>query len=137
MPTCWPTSPAGSPPALRTRRSRRTAFLDTRRDGPQTGYTGAQPAAGQTFELVVAGVGNVPGDASTVVLTVTGVGATAPGYITVWPCGTERPLASSLNLVPNLVSSNAVVTRPGAGGKVCLYTQSGADLLVDVTGYVR
>ena len=78
----------------------------------------------------------MPATAGAVVLNVTGTDAAADGYVTVWPCGEERPLASSLNLSPGLTSPNAVITKLGAGGTVCLYTQSGAHLLADITGYV-
>ena len=84
------------------------------------------------MELTVA---SLPSTAQTVVLNVTGTDATAAGFVTVWPCGEERPLASSLNLTPGVTSPNAVITRLGAGGKVCLYTQNGAHLLADLTGY--
>jgi hypothetical protein len=89
-------------------------------------------------ELQVTGAGKdpVPSDASTVVLNVTGTDATAAGYVTVWPCGETQPLASSLNLVPGVTSPNAVITQIGNGGKVCLYTQAGAHLIADITGYV-
>ena len=110
-------------------------LLDTRVDGPQRGYVGDKPVGGQTLELAVGGVAGVPADAAAVVLNVTGTDATASGFVTVWPCGEERPLASSLNLTPGVTSPNAVITRLGAGGKVCLYTQNGAHLLADLTGY--
>jgi len=112
-------------------------LLDTRPD-TQAGYSGAKPAAGQTVELQVTGAGKdpVPTDASTVVLNVTGTDATGAGYVTVWPCGDAQPLASSLNLVPGVTSPNAVITKIGSGGKVCLYTQSGAHLIADITGYI-
>ena len=110
-------------------------LLDTRRDGPQRGYTGETPAAGQTVELAVTANGAVPADATTVVLNVTGTDATAAGFVTVWPCGEQRPLASSLNLTPGVTSPNAVITKLGVEGKVCLYTQSGTHLLADLTGY--
>jgi hypothetical protein len=109
-------------------------LLDTRPD-VQTGYHGDKPAPGQTIELKVAGAGPVPPDASAVVFNVTGTEVTSPGFVTVWPCDEEKPNASSLNLVPGVTSPNAVVTKVSSDGSVCLYTQSGAQLLADVTGY--
>ena len=111
--------------------------LETRASG-QVGYTGGKPAAGQVVELKVtsAGSSQVPDSAAAVVLNVTGTNADSPGYVTVWPCGSPRPTASNLNLVPGVTSPNLVIAKVGAGGKVCLFTQSSADLIADVNGYM-
>ncbi|MBW3546660.1 MAG: hypothetical protein KY452_00785 [Actinobacteria bacterium] len=111
-------------------------LLDTRADA-QIGYTGAKPAAGSVVELQVTGAGdtNVPTDAAAVVLNVTGVSATNNGFVTVWPCGTDRPLASNLNLTTGAILPNLVISKVGAGGKVCLFTSGGTHLLADVSGY--
>ena len=47
--------------------------------------------------LAVAGRAGVAVDTKAVVLNVAVTGSTAPGYVTVWPCGVERPNAASLN----------------------------------------
>ena len=111
--------------------------LETRGEG-QTGYTGGKPAAGAVVELDVTGVGTsqVPNDAAAVVLNVTGTNADAPGFVTVWPCGAAQPTASNLNLVPGVSSPNLVISKIGADGRVCLFTQSAADLIADVNGYM-
>ncbi|MCB0996159.1 MAG: hypothetical protein KDB21_13765, partial [Acidimicrobiales bacterium] len=118
--------------------------LDTRA-ATRTGYDGPQPGPGSTVELHVAGHGGVPSDdpgsptatiAGTVVLNVTAVQTLGRGFVTVWPCGEARPLASSLNVaragqtIPNLVAS-----RVGDDGKVCLYTSAGAHLVADVAAW--
>jgi hypothetical protein len=112
-------------------------LLDTRLDGPQIGYQGDKPAADSTVELHVTGTGTaqVPADAAAVVLNITATEATANGYVTVWPCGTPRPLASNLNLVTAATTPNLVIVKIGTDGNVCLYTQSGTHLLADITGY--
>ena len=109
--------------------------LETRTGYGQVGYSGAKPAAGQTIELQVTGVGGVPTDAAAVVLNVTGDDPSANGFVTIWPCGEARPTASSLNLTPGVITANAVIAKVGVGGKVCLFTQSGTELLADVNGY--
>src|SRR5438128_2147959 len=53
----------------------------------------------------------------------------------VWPCGSARPNASNLNLVAAQTIPNTVIAKVGDGGKVCLFTQSGAHLLSDVPAY--
>lgn len=128
-----PVAAPASAPAIVTAAPRR--LLDTRPDGPQTGYVGTKPVAGQTIELQVAGRGGVPADAGAVALNVTGTDATTAGFVTVWACGTDRPLASSLNLSPGATSPNAVISKVGVDGTVCPYTQSGAHLLADATGW--
>jgi len=72
---------------------------------------------------------------SAVVLNLTGVDAPATGYVTAWPTGTTRPLASNLNLAAKDVRANLVVVPVGPGGGVSFFTQSGTHLLADVTGW--
>jgi hypothetical protein len=111
-------------------------LLETRPEG-QTGYTGGRPSAGTIIQLQVTGVGasQVPSNAAAVVLNVTGLGADAPGYVTVWPCGSPQPTASNLNLTPGAITPNLVMAKIGAGGKVCIVTQSAAHIVADINGY--
>lgn len=110
-----------------------TRLLDTRTG---VGAPAARPGAGAVVDLQVTGAGPVPvTGVAAVVLNVTGVDASAAGYVTVWPSGTLRPVASSLNLVAGDVRPNLVVVPVGADGRVSLYTQSGTHLLADVTGW--
>jgi hypothetical protein len=113
-------------------------LLDTRSD-VQVGYTGPKPTAGATVRLKVTAVGatQVPVNAKAVVLNVTGTEATADGFVTVWPCNVDRPLASNLNLVAGGTRPNVVVAGIGVGGEVCLFTQSGTHLIADIAGYFK
>ena len=91
--------------------------------------------AGTTLELEVAGRGGVPADATSVVLNLTATDGTGTGYVTVWACGSPRPIASSLNFVAGVPKPNAVLTGIGTGGKVCIYTaEANAQLIADVNG---
>ena len=92
-------------------------------------------ANGTTTQLQVAGRGGVAGDASAAVLNVTVTDAAAAGFITVWPCGQDKPLASNLNYVAGSTIPNAVVTKIGPGGLVCLFNSAATHLLVDANGY--
>jgi len=83
----------------------------------------------------VRGVGTIAGDANAVVLNVTSVNAGGAGFVTVWPCDTPRPWASNLNLRPGRVIPNQVTAQIGDNGKVCLYSASPVDLVVDAAGY--
>ena len=77
----------------------------------------------------------MPADASAVVLNVTAVDAEAAGFLTVFPCGSARPNASNINYVAGDVVPNAVLTKIGAGGKVCVFSYAATDLIVDTNGY--
>ena len=67
-------------------------------------------------------------------MNVTGVNADEEGFVTVWPCGEPQPGTSSLNLTPGAITPNLVISKVGANGKVCLFTQRSADLIADLTG---
>ncbi len=125
---------AGSPAPVVPARLLETRPGQTTVDGQFQGI-GRQPA-NATVELTVAGRGGVPGDATAVMLNVTAVFPGGPGFLTVWPCGQPRPLASSVNYGPGSVVPNAVLAKVGTGGRVCIYTLAPADILADVNGYV-
>jgi trimeric autotransporter adhesin len=93
-------------------------------------------AAATTTELVVGGRGGVPASAATVTLNVTSVGSTAQGFVTVYPCDVARPLTSNLNFATGVTVANAVMSKVGAGGKVCLFNSDPTHLIVDVNGYL-
>ena len=69
-------------------------------------------------------------------MNVTVVEPSDRGFVTVFPCGEGRPLASSLNHGVGGVVSNSVVARVGVGGRVCVFTRAETDLVVDVNGFV-
>lgn len=91
---------------------------------------------GSVTVVQVAGRGGVPADATTGVLNVTALDAFAPGYMTVFPCGTAPPDASNLNFPVGATIANAVIAKLDAAGKVCVFTSGSAGLLVDVGGYI-
>jgi hypothetical protein len=88
-------------------------------------------------ELPVWGRGGVVGDASAVVLTVTVTEPGAAGFVTVFPCGAARPLASNVNFVAGSTVANSVVSGVGSNGRVCVFTLVAAHLVVDVNGYFK
>jgi hypothetical protein len=93
-------------------------------------------AAGTITELLVAGRGGVPADATAAILSVAGIYPDGPGFATVWPCGSTMPTASNVNLngTTDLVP-NAVIAKIGTDGKVCIFNSTGMDLIVDVGGF--
>jgi hypothetical protein len=102
-------------------------------DGQAAG--GGLLTGGSTSELVLGGRAGVPQNAAAAVLNVTVTGPSGPGFVTVFPCGASRPLASNLNFTAGQTIPNAVVAKLGAAGKVCLYTDTTTHLIVDVNGY--
>ena len=50
---------------------------------------------------------------------------TAPGYITVYPTGTQAPTASNLNFVAGQDIANLVTAKIGANGQVDIYNFDG------------
>jgi cell wall-associated NlpC family hydrolase len=67
-------------------------------------------------------------------LNVTVTDPRARGFITAYPCGTTRPLASNVNFAPGDVVANAVIVPVGAGGAVCMYTSASTNVVVDLNG---
>ena len=95
----------------------------------------SMPGAGVTTVLPVAGRGGVPADAKAVTLNVTSTGSLAAGFVTVFPCGSPRPNTSNLNFAAGATVANAVTTRVGDGGAVCVYNAAPTHVIVDVGGY--
>ncbi len=109
-----------------------TRILDTRNG---IGAPLAALGANQTLELGTTGVAGVPGTADAVVLNMTAVNARTAGFATVYPCGEPRPNASNLNFAAGQTIANLVIAKPGATGKVCVYSDTTIDVLADVAGY--
>jgi hypothetical protein len=105
-------------------------LLDTR-----TGPGPVGPAG--TVALQVTGRGGVPvSGVSAVVLNVTVTEPTAVSFLTAWPAGEVRPLASNLNYAAGQTVPNLVVVKVGAGGVVDLFNNVGSTHVVaDVAGW--
>jgi len=112
-----------------------TRVFDSRPGEPAPGPKG-KLAHERTVDVQVAGVGGVADEAGAVVLNVTVTEPAAAGYVTVYPSGAARPLASAVNVVEAEQTRAATVTVPlGSDGRVTLFTKSAAHLIVDVAGY--
>jgi trimeric autotransporter adhesin len=103
-------------------------LLDTRLAG------GARVATDSVTVLRVAGVRTVPAAVGTVVLNVTVTDPAGNGFVTVYPCGVDRPLASNLNFVAGQTVPNAVIVKVGTNGSVCVYSSQATHLVVDANG---
>lgn len=113
-------------------------ILDTRLG---TGGVSAPVGPNASIPVTVAGRGGVPAmnaatPPSAVVLNVTVTNPTAGSYLTVWPDGAPRPLASDLNYGPGLTVPNLVVVKLGSNGTIDLYNAFGTtDVIIDVVGW--
>ena len=115
-----------------------TRIFDTR-PASAVNYTGAKPAAASTTRVAVTGQGGVPATGvEAAVLNVTATEATGVGFVQVAPAGQLTPGASSnLNIeAVNQTVPSQVIVPVGTGGAIDIYTQSGAHLIVDVSGYI-
>ncbi len=97
---------------------------------------GALPGHNRTAEVPVAGHANLPlSGIGAVVVNATVTQTTGQGFFSVWPAQTYRPLASSLNAThAGQTIANHVITPVSTGG-LAFYTQNGAHLIVDISGW--
>lgn len=104
-------------------------LLDTR--------SGSRPGKNSVTGVQVLGAGGVPSSGvSAVVLNLTGVNPTGPGYVTAYASGLAQPTASNINLdYVGQIIANQVIVPVGSDGRINLYTYDAVDLLVDVAGY--
>ena len=119
-------------------------ILDTR-PATQRGPYNTPFGSSTTREVQVGGFpgSGVPASGvSAVVLNVTVTSTTAPSYLTVFPGGAARPLASNLNwsagvTIPNLVQVSLGPSSTSAPGYISVFNNQGlADVVIDVAGYV-
>jgi hypothetical protein len=108
-------------------------ILDTR-DG--TGG-GTRLGPGASLDLQVTGRGGVPASgAEAAVLDVVATSTTATSFLTAYPTGAARPLASNLNFDAGQTVSNRAMVKLGTGGRVTIFNLAGAtDVIVDVSGW--
>jgi len=90
-----------------------------------------------TRDVVVAGIGRVPSQATAVVVNVTAVGPTGSSDIRVYPVGADPvPLVSNLNVVAGQTVANSVVVPIGRDGSIRLRNAQGSvHLIVDLAGF--
>ena len=108
---------------LRYQAATPTRLLDTRAG---TGGWSGRPSPFQVLDLA-----GVPG-AAALSVTLTSVAPDGAGFTTLFPCGTDRPLASNLNY-PSwspATANAAVVAQPA-----CLTAQARAHEVVDLAGW--
>ena len=114
--------------------------LDTRKPprGTTIGVTTAAPIGpNQTLDVKVAGLSGIPANATSVAINVTiDDDATLKSFLTVWPKGDAKPLASTNNAEPGFISPVAALMKVGTDGMISVFNQQGSvNVIIDVTGY--
>ena len=92
-------------------------------------------------EAVALGVGctlevdpHVPADSTAVVVNVTAVNPTMNGYLTAYPCGADRPLASIVPVVAARIVPGTAVVPLNADGRFCVFASTTTELVIDLSG---
>jgi hypothetical protein len=107
-------------------------ILDTR-DGVNAPV--GKLAAGQTLHLQVTGDLGVPAGATAVTLNLTATDADGPGFLTAYPCDTDRPEASNVNYVAGQTVPNLTTVKLAADGSVCIYAFATTHVVADLAGF--
>jgi DNA-binding beta-propeller fold protein YncE len=107
--------------------------VDTR---PERGGGGPiQGGAFQNFAISGAGDCGILASAAAYSMNVSAVPTGPLGYLTVWPAGQARPLASTLNSLDGRIKANAAIIPAGTTGKISVYASNTTNVIVDVNGY--
>ena len=95
--------------------------------------------AGADRTFVFGGQCGIPANAVAVALNVVTVSPTdGPGFLTLWPGGLSRPLASTINYNIGSIRANNAIIPVGALKDIAVHCGQGvgtADLVIDVFGY--
>jgi hypothetical protein len=111
--------------------------VDTR--DPAGPYGGPPLSAGQSRAFTMVGRCGVAPTANAISLNVTVTGATAPGYLTVYPQGSAIPLASTINFGSGQTRANNAIVRIGTGAAIAIFygqaSGNTVDVIVDLNGF--
>lgn len=106
--------------------------LFTARQAERALVTRLGPGATTTVDLSAL----VPASATAVVVNLTGARGTASTFLTAWPTGTTRPLASNVNVAQGRANPNLATVALGSGKRISIYNLAGSiDVLVDLAGF--
>lgn len=107
--------------------------LEAPRRGWDSRTEGVRVPGGRDFAVPLGHV--VATEASAAMANLVVTEATAPGYLSVWPCGSARPTASIANYVAGTTRAAAVPLLIDDRGRTCIYTSSDVHVVVDVVGW--
>ncbi len=115
-------------------------LLDTRAGQSAVKAPGAALTPGQTVNLpgqFTSGGITVPNSAKALAgnATVDNTANAPAGFATLFPGGTSLPPTSNLNFAPGTVAPNAFTVALGGDGTFNLFSNTGGNFILDVTGY--
>ena len=105
--------------------------VDTR--SPNSYYTGRLGET-QTIEIPLQDLGGMPSNIWAATVNLTSLDTDEQGFMTTFPCGDMVPNTSSINFVGGEVIAAAVTTPVNQEGKLCIYSFSRSNLIVDLSG---
>jgi hypothetical protein len=116
-----------------------TRYVDNRPTGDtfdDIDQGGGRTPIGGRVAVQIAGRGNVPSNATAVVMNLTAVNGLGVGYATAHPCLPRAPNTSSVNFRQGGLEPNEIIVKLDPQGRVCVDVFDAATfLLVDVVGY--
>ena len=87
-----------------------------------------------TVQIPARGVCGIPGNATSLALTLTVDRPQAAGYLSAWPADQARPVISNVNFDVGQIRANGSITRVDASGAFRVFTSVPANVIVDVVG---
>lgn len=115
-----------------------TRMFDTRdgSGGVVTSRVGSKSSGPAIVELPVLGRYGLPAsNVETLIMNVAVTDGATGGYVTVYPCTTEPPLAANLNFNSQQTVGNSVLAKVSSRGTICFYVFGATHLVADISGY--
>jgi hypothetical protein len=97
-----------------------------------TRLSGGRPPA----QSIVSAATGAPAGTTGVLVNLTTTQPDNSGFLTAYPCDENRPPTSNLNVVAQQTVANFATVKPDAAGNICVFTQSSAQVIVDVSGTI-
>jgi uncharacterized repeat protein (TIGR01451 family) len=109
-------------------------IADTR--NPAGSFGGLKIDGGSTRDFIIPDSAcGVPPAVQAYSLNVAVVPVGPLGFLTLWPAGQTRPVASTLNSLDGRIKSNAAIIPAGTGGAVSVFASNATDVVLDINGY--
>lgn len=86
--------------------------------------------------FAIAGRAGIAPSTSSILINATVVNPSGDGFLTLWPCGPNRPNASTLNFAAGATIAGAATVQLGSGGQICAFSNVDTDLVIDAFGTV-
>jgi len=113
--------------------------VDTRNATGPLGGPALNAGSARTF--VIAGHCGIPATAKAISANITVTGSTTAGFLTLFPSGSTRPGASSINFLAGQTRANNAVIQLGSSGDVNVFpgmaAGNAAHVILDLNGYFQ